>query len=740
MPQDERSWFPWVPPQLCDTFRVLIVVASMTYPLYEVVSSLTRSPDLVLDPCTDLPCNYVRVFEGASIPGTGTRVIRVQNGVERPVFLEPKWVQWNMWNLLPFVNFTVVESVDFSDQKHGTHLPAYSLESSNLNDFLDERANHSGKIMREAMQNATNDLPDFITPATTAALTVCYYLQILLSRPIGWLVDFVIPDFIIESRGDFPVQRIPSAYVGSSNSTAKQVCADPAVMKHLENFMALGPSKVVYTWGLCCWAFFTFLHDLLLLCYKPEPLEEDVDQKDAHIANEKWTLLVGALSVCCLTIATGACFQWSTGALSIFAAPVDIGNEDIVCFYRLPYIQAFFALGTPILLLSMLMSRIRSMALAMVHGDFLYTDKYRVPFKYVARSKSWHADDALIHDIGGCHLVTHPEKQQEPPHWRWRRRALLCLDCVVLIVQVSVIALAGFNITMKGGEFAFATLSLPEDEVGPKLRYLIIFLVHLPSIIFILIGLLQIGVLLRRIYRCCTSTIKELIYGNLLRPVIMIICWSAGFCLWPGEMIWHPEKIVNLFQAELWGNSGILLFLMGISFIRTNFYDISDSLTDLKNFAARCRYCKGELTQVDEPKKMCAWCRTEGVKLACPKVGCDYGLCHEHCEACKLSKIPVPQQLKGCIKRDVIKIPSWSTWYHEFFRIEAINDVASGTKATDDEDKGTEDPRDVSAQVAAGEGSPTWEASREESQHLLGSSSGLPADSAGPASSSRGCC
>lgn len=602
---------------VCDTLRVMVVVLTMTYPLYEVVSSLTRDPELVLDQCTDQPCNYVRVFEGTGIPGTGARVIRVQNGVERPLFIEPQW-QW--YGYLPYVVMTNVVTVDYNNSMTVAE-PTFTLPYEN-EAMVKWTSSASKENERKAFKAAQEEIPN-VSPATTAALTVCFGFQNLLSRPIGWLVDVVIPDAIIKSRGVFPPQRIPTAYVKSfGNKTVTEVCGSKDVMKHIGNFMERGPSKIFYTVGLAGWAMCTLLHDVILIIIKPDPHKHEPELLPPEDAErlEEYTLLIGALSVCCLTVATGACFQWSTGALSIFASEVHVDpsvtTDKVACFYKLPYLQAFFALSTPMLLLSMLMSRVRSIALSVVHGDFMYTDKYRIPFKYVARAHAWHDSDELLHDIGGSRKVQ--TDRQLPPgesqredagnekyiykYWKIRRRGLLFLDVAVIATQVSVIALAGFNITMKGGEFAFHTIQ--DNKVGRILHCVLLLVVHMPSCLFCLIAFLQmvsLGLL------CSgrdgkeggseaeqTETPKEterhkckktiwLMEHSFLRPLLILLCWGAGFCMWPGQLIWNPEiNQIDLFQAELWGNSGVALFLLGISFVRANSYGIKDSLDELK--------------------------------------------------------------------------------------------------------------------------------------------------------------
>lgn len=567
--------------------RVIMVVSITVYPFHEVVNTITGYRTQLAQ-CTQYPCNYIRVFQGLNVPGTGTRVIRVQNGVPRPIFIEPE----------PFAGifrtFRDVRTVAY-DPNGTTSLPQYG--DSDLPEPVSLVANCSScsKKMKEALKKATEEMPAGgpWTRASSVALAVSDLVQYVVTWPVFAFIDEVLPDSVVRSRGKAPLQQISRAYTEGwqGSDSVEHVCGDAETKGEIGRFLVTGPSRGAYIWSLLGWSVFTCLHDLALLGYKPEDKD---GTSEAPQVNEDVTLLLGWLSSLFLILATGACFSWSSGALSIFAADFE-NKSSPLCYYRLPHLQAFFALGTPCVLLSMSMSRMQSLAFSMVHGDFLYTESYKLPFKFVAVARSWRQGDSLVYDAAGAHPTSRTQSHEEAEKkeeshrqladvtLRWRKWALVLLDHLFLAMQVSVISIAGCSITMRAGEGAVSYLRQRTSQ-GDVMRWILPGVFRAPSVIFVFLAFLQVFELF---HHCVWNKEKRshMRIADILRPFVIVICLSAGVVLWPGppgNFLEKPPEVISLYQAEVWGKGGLVLFLFGISFVRTNVFGIRPVLEEMK--------------------------------------------------------------------------------------------------------------------------------------------------------------
>lgn len=692
---------------VCDGARVLFTVIAITYILDEAVASVTRSVPHKLEPCTDKPCNYVRMLglpapENVSlkfpldpdaansgdvrtrIPGTGPHVIRVQNGVERPLFLElfhctfsslaPTSTEYDnntdcigvclsreddqTWIECPFTTSTTSTSPQTTDrpkdQRDSTKCAStYNFSTAiNRSRFMSHRRDPTAA--NQSLSSATGSIPGNVHPATRMALAVCVLCRDCLLFPIYVLAGF-IPDFMLVSSdsGSDPFQRIPSGYVegfGSRssdwwttvNGTAQDVCNRAEVMNVTDNFLdrgfpAQGTCRINFRLALFGWALCTIVHDLILCWYKQQPEREGraiimtQEKLKAGAQAENFTLLAASLSVIFLTMATAACFSWSSGAMSIFVAELQVQHaksfgiqttaEMVVCFYKLPRLQALLALGVPILLLSMLQSRVRAVGQAMVQGDFLYTDTFSLPFNFVTRGYLWGGDFTLYSspDSG--------DFDQRWAYWESRRLGLLLLESFLDLIQVLQISIVGFDIMVKACEIA---TDMIHENAGNTLSYVIIPLVYLPSLTLFAMAALQVVVLLLSLTR---AESRWRLMWDLARLVLPVICLSAGICLWPGELIAHSQATVNLFQAELWGNAGVVLFSVGVPMVKANLFTTSDWLQELKDQTrsfVKCRKCEGMLN-LDKCSR--PGCYKEGMHYSCQTESCGGHYCDEHPEA-----------------------------------------------------------------------------------------------------------
>lgn len=574
--------------------KVVLIATATRYPMYQVVSSLIRDPKSLV-PCTqENPCNYVRVFPGTLVPGTGPQVIRVYNGMERPLFISEQWT--HMFGVVPILNYSVIGSIEYKSSKTEAADVVTLADNGTASDKLREFwRRHPG--MEDAMKNETMNLPDYVSHPTYFGMLVCRIVTGIVTRPSIWADEII--NKVLErglQTSVHPLQHIPSSYVSNDGTGATEAyCGADKTKDKIKTHMDHGLSFWVYLCSLAGWLVFTVLHDFSLLI---EHFCELPEKRGCSL--KKTALVIGCLSFVCQTVATGACFSWSSGTLSIFVAPGPKEQPDTVCFYRLQHLQAFFALGTPLFLHYLLMAQLQLIAASFVKGDFLYTDRYKLPFSYVAGTKTWEKGQRLIHDVVGrsASKKSQPEST-DTADTKWYRTLwlVLCLmDYFFLGVQVLVISPAGMVITKSVAEYTVKTLH--GTDVIPKI--VVAVLCTLPCLMFVVLGVLQCFVMWKSCYKlkaCCgQSTTREpfsMSVFELVRPLIILICWAAGMSFWPFRSLLNPPQRLDLFHAELWGNAGVALFLFGIAALSTNFFGISQYV----------RFLEALATQQDEADK-----------------------------------------------------------------------------------------------------------------------------------------
>lgn len=517
------------------------------------------------------------------------------------LFISEKWSHW--LDVVPVLNFSVIGSVEYrnSTERDALHVKIADGEEPdhNLEDFFKQYP-----AMRRPMRQAVKSLPDNVTSWTYFGMIVCRLVTGITTKPgviAGAFLERHQSVFFAEGTlqpSQFPMQHIPLSYNGS-NGTVEEVCSSNTTKANIRSHMEHGLSVYVYTFALGGWFLFTVLHDWSLLIQRDCQIQR-TDHHDLGI------LLLGAMSFMCLTVTTGAGFSWSSGALSIFVSPIGDGT---VCFYHLPHIRAFFALGTPLYLLYSTMAQLQLMAKSFAFGDFLYTERYQLPFEYVASSTSWKEGSSFVDDVHSPRragrqvkplMPTEPiltdldedkakEAQESRRMVHWRRILLWLLDYWFVMIQVLVISPAGMTITKSAVEYAVITLN-SQDWVS---KIVIGAMCTGPSLMFLGLGSLQLLELLRKCgscLGCCSSSSEEerdpeltpCSISEFLRPLVMLICWAAGFSFWPVGLLRSPPKVLDLFNAELWGNAGIALFLFGISVVSTNVFSIREPLEELE--------------------------------------------------------------------------------------------------------------------------------------------------------------
>lgn len=702
--------------------KVFLIAAASRYPLFKVVDSLIENRQS-MEQCTkELPCNYVRVFPGKVVPGTGPQVIRVYNGMERPLFMSGRWTHW--MDVIPLLNFSVIGSIEYNlstiDEKQEVRL-AHGLNATpQLEEFFQK---YPG--MRSPMQEAVDALPDHVSPVTYFGMVVCRIVTGITTMPSIWAQRF-LEKVVVHERGlqstRLPLQHIPSSYINGSNGTADEFCGSAATKETIRSHMEKGLSGLTYKISLAGSLFFTVLHDWSLLI-KSECGCTCTSRDELYI------VVIGVLAFMCLTVTTGACFSWSSGALSVFVAPAP---GDTVCFYHLPHLRAFFALATPLSLLFLTLAQLQLLAKSFAKGDFLYTSSYQLPFSYVATSNAWRAGSSFLDDAHSPHRAGRPPLSTPPvvveedddteeadeEHRRmihWRRICLWIMDYWFLAIQVLVISPAGMTITKSFVEYAVFTIN-SQDRIS---TIVVMGMCCAPFGMFLALGLLQLLELLRKCrgayvrWSTHSKEAEDLAHAGephsfsiaeFFRPLVIFICFAACLSLSPIRLLWNTPKVLDLFRAELWGNGGVSLFLFGISIVSTNVFSIRESLVELERmeFGLTTEESKQQLAEVRALKKDLLrevedlgryeedlQQRVQNLEKGLPQPS-------EVCCCCTYSS--VERREKVCWRLDIrgVEIKCSGGWHHELVSVAAWNSNAKKGLEDQKQSEESEDEDEVS--------------------------------------------
>ena len=158
-----------------------------------------------------------------------------------------------------------------------------------------------------------------------------------------------------------------------ANSTEMaQHCSSNSMKEQVQNHLNLESTLVsssIYATAICGWAVLKILHDFVLLA-------------GWTVKSEALSLSLGLGSVACQLLATVMAFWLMLGAAGIFIA-MD-AQEDCACYYRLPGFQMILMFSSPLLLMSMLLSKIECMGRALLCGDYIFAISYDIPYRIVS--------------------------------------------------------------------------------------------------------------------------------------------------------------------------------------------------------------------------------------------------------------------------------------------------------------------------------------------------------------------
>lgn len=195
-------------------------------------------------------------------------------------------------------------------------------------------------------------VPDFVTITNGNSTVLCAQLSDL----------FVNPTLMFGNEfGMFELfDRMVHSGLAPKPVLNATVCDAPQMRERIQNSLADAPSKNGYLASLGVWA--------ALLCW------HDVAVLSGHTASTTRTIRCVALIPEIFAVIFA--FLWSMGVAGAFVAKD--GAQG--CYYEMPTLAAMFAVSTPALLLKKSWDDIFLMGCTLIHGDFLCSAKYFVPW------------------------------------------------------------------------------------------------------------------------------------------------------------------------------------------------------------------------------------------------------------------------------------------------------------------------------------------------------------------------
>jgi len=558
-------------------------------PYFTVLDQLGSIQPEEFQPCTNSSCHYMRLFDSSAIPGSGSDIMSVRNGVARPFHLD-------------FQNFEVQTCMhrekgtkprDFQTKMWEATCPP--ADGSELREFLESHKYTNSQL--EFEQNAAEDF--------TASVRIALWVT---KVPL-WA--FTSPFTLIGKSNDhWGMENIPSGRCpGMNEDEMAATCRKPSIRKKVDNHLAVwGPAKITTLLSLFCWACLSGIHDLMLL----------------RGWSEVTTLKVGIASTVLLGGAVAAVFIWAMGSTEVFAAEVlDRKGDDPIeclCYYQLPELRVLFGLITPFMLLATFAAKVQIVGMACLYGDFLYYQMYTVPQYLAKQSFLWSWATLVTPKMAGTTKAT---PREEFTHQQWRglfqwQQGLFYWRFVVINGFVALSA-AAYMVAFKQLIYFFLLNGLDGSGQNTFAVHCVLKFVLLPgpSVVTWGAGLFAI----MELYQTCIdqgegesfadqigAATPEWVFGekriqalklkaglekNLGRAsfaigLTVILAWTAataqGLCPDMNLLLGNEELTKpSLAQAELWGACGFIFMgfhiQRGISFVFSTWDDLESLKT-----------------------------------------------------------------------------------------------------------------------------------------------------------------
>ncbi|CAE6968856.1 Myo9a [Symbiodinium sp. CCMP2592] len=197
-------------------------------------------------------------------------------------------------------------------------------------------------------------------------------------------------------------------------------CDSPGVRAHIHNHLRAGFSRLACLVCIGMWTLLKIVHDGALL----------------GGVHESRTMLIGIVAWCFQAGAAMLSMLWAAGAAQVFTSS---GSEDKcrACYYQLGEMDILLVVLTPCLLYWTARSKLRSLRLALVHGDYLYAVSYDVPFRIVSATARQRPTASLL-AVSVCGDRSLSQEGQPPLPFRVLDRYSSLLDILAICEGVSM--------------------------------------------------------------------------------------------------------------------------------------------------------------------------------------------------------------------------------------------------------------------------------------------------------------
>jgi hypothetical protein len=568
--------------------KAFVMALTTIVPYFTIFDSLSVVEPETWIPCSNHTCHYIRIFNSENLPGTGSNVMAVENGIERPVALN--YFHFDVYscglNKDPNNTRTTVEKLKFWTP-NGSTCPNPCHECAHQG--------HDNSMTAEVIKDEQNAAKTW-----TKALKLSFWM----TKSVFWAASVPL-NWLAKPNAKWGMEHVPSGRCpGFSADHMRNVCdkieTKREVVNHLKTW---GPSKYIVYAGLVGYALLQAIHDLILMAFP---------------AKERLTLPLGAAATGCIGMSCAAVFMWAMGATEVFVAPVPgFSTTECMCYYQLPELTALLGLATPFALYAVFRAQVQMRGLACLYGDYLSWITFIIPH-YLARQSFLWTWGTLVTPKAAGTLTTAEAKRPRVKSWGLLRNIQYTLYTGSNILGVVVaFSASSFMISFKEVCVSMYKKKTYSPFVRNAIKYV---LLPLPTIAiygiagyafmelyYSTIGLDPCERMIGQFKVLLPGCISYFIPDNLLRGnkgtpdwKTRYFCFAVGAILLGGFTAAAGQGLspnlsflldfkgetdlewTSLAQAELWSASGFIFFLIHVPRVLTIAFSTWDDLESLK--------------------------------------------------------------------------------------------------------------------------------------------------------------
>lgn len=364
-------------------------------PLYGLIETLSQLDPALLKPCNE-GCTFIRYWGTPSMPRSTPR--------NRPACDEK----------------VDAGCVEIPDDSSSDGRPAFMTVTNGL----------------KPMNFSTNNAPWLFGFNFPTSIQQSYTLNVLKSAQLfsggGDLIEEITSVDVLHITADSKFK--PALCPGKDPAKMKELCASIKTKQQVSkegNHLTQAVCLRLYKVFLITWAVIRLIHDLLLLCESPA---------------EVFTISVGFVAFFVQVCALSAGFLWCIGAAEVFSATLEEGR--CACYYEMDTLPMFGVIGTPLSLYLMTRNKLWKLFYSCLHGDYLYSVNYSIPYRCAHQNNNDPTYDFLQqHRQGGV------DKREA------RKQGLTCREYRMLSKGMNL-ALTWFNVQTLYFVYSFAFPSL----------------------------------------------------------------------------------------------------------------------------------------------------------------------------------------------------------------------------------------------------------------------------------------